>query len=140
MGRCILSLLSAFAILAAASGAGAQSLKSLRAQNAEEAARAHQIAYTNSVCGTHISSSIDWTSLRAWPENGNIVEACDGALGALEAMCRSGDGKKRVQKLSAFVCAGDGAGPSLSGSTLRYGASPSGDGFSQMMSYIQNAL
>lgn len=140
MMKCGLSLLAALAALAAAGDAGAQSLKSLRTQDAEQAALAHQIDYTNSVCGTHIRSSIDWTSLRGWPANANIVEVCDGALGALEAMCRSDDGKNRVRKVAAFVCAGDGAGPSFSGSTLRYGASPSGDGFSEMMRYIQNAL
>ncbi|HXI87040.1 MAG TPA: hypothetical protein VNH64_06245 [Parvularculaceae bacterium] len=140
MARSAFFFLTALAALAAAGGAGSQSLKSLRAQESEETALDHQVAYTNSVCGTNIASSIDWPSTASWPENESLVEACDGALGALEAICRADDGKKRAQKLTAFVCAGDGAGPSLHGSTFRYGASPGEDAFSDAMPYIKDAL
>jgi hypothetical protein len=128
------------AAAAAATGAGAQSLKSLRAQDAEEAALSREVAYTNSVCGSDMDASIDWGASAGWPEEESLTTACDGALGALEAICRSGAGKARASSLSSFVCAGDGSGPSLSGSAFRYGATPGGDGFSETASYLDGEL
>lgn len=127
------------AALAAAS-AHAQSLKSLRAQDAEEAALARQVSYTNSVCGASMAASIDWRSAAGWPEGESLAAACDGALGALEAVCRSGAGKARAQSLASFVCAGDGSGPALKGRSFRYGASPGVNGFGETKSYLDGAL
>lgn len=132
----ILAGLAALAVLAA--GADGQSLRSLRAQEAEEAALAREAAYTSSVCGASISARIDWRSAAAWPEDRSLAAACDGALGALETVCRSGRG--RGGRISSFTCAGDGSGPSLSGGTFRFGAAPGEDGYSQALPYLEAAL
>lgn len=133
-------LICAAAALGAATSAGAQSLKSLRAQDAEEAALSREVAYTNSVCGADMDASIDWPASSDWPEGDSLWSACDGALGAIEAVCRSGAGKSRLSELSSFVCAGDGSGPDLSGSVFRFGATPGGDGFSETSGYLEGAL
>lgn len=119
--------------------AQAQSLKAVRAQDAENARLAREIGYTNSVCGASMSARIDWRSAAGWPKGESLADACDGALGAIEAACR-GKGKSRLGGLSGFVCAGDGAGPDLKGSTFRYGATPGVSGFSETRSYLDGAL
>ncbi|MEQ1930409.1 MAG: hypothetical protein ABL957_07730 [Parvularculaceae bacterium] len=125
-------------LVAATAGASAQSLKSLRQQEADNAALEREAAYTSSVCGAPISARIDWSSASSWPESDSLAAACDGALGALETICRSD--RARAGKVSSFVCAGDGNGPSVSGGTFRYGASPGGDGYSSSLSYLEGAL
>lgn len=124
------------AALLASVSAQAQSLKSLRARDAEQDALSREIAYTNSVCDSDMDADIDWTSSADWPEGVGLAAACDSALGALEAVCRSGKGKARAKSLSRFVCAGDGAGPALRGGSFRYGASPGVNGFSETMQYL----
>lgn len=124
--------------LFAGAAADAQTLKVLRAQDAEEEALDREAAFTSSVCGTNIDAQIDWRSVIDWPEGYSLAKACDSALGAVEAVCRSD--ASRGKRLSHFVCAGDGAGPSLSGSTLRYGASPGGNGFAETQDYLEDAL
>lgn len=128
------------AAMAASMGADAQSLKALRARDAEEAALSREVGYTNSVCGSSMSTSIDWRSLAGWADGAGLAAACDGALSALEAACRSGRGQTRVQSLTRFVCAGDGSGPSLRGSSFRYGASPGVNGFSETKRYLDGAF
>lgn len=131
--------LSALAILGAlTAGAEAQSLRSLRAQQADEAALAREVSYTNSVCGGNISARIDWSSAASWPEGQTLTSACDGALGALETICR--DDRARGARVSNFTCAGDGSGPSLSGGSFRFGASPGGDSYSSALPYLEGAL
>lgn len=118
--------------------AAAQSLREMRAREAEERALDREAAYTESVCGISLSASIDWRSAADWPPEISLVDACDGALGALEAVCRSGN--TRVSRISGFVCAGDGAGASLRGGTLRYGASPGDNGFSETKALLDSRL
>ncbi len=130
------SVLAVGAVFLAIEGAEAQSLKELRAQDAEEQALAREVAYTDTQCGGKISSSIDWRSAADWPDNVSLVSSCDGALGALEAYCRNNNGKRRVTR---FVCAGDGAGASLRGGTLRYGASPGDNGFASTKAVLDGA-
>ncbi|MGE0408677.1 MAG: hypothetical protein AB7P23_05365 [Amphiplicatus sp.] len=136
--RAFIAIAAAAASLSAATFADAQSLKSLRVREAEEGALAREVAYTNSVCGSTMSSSIDWRTAN-WPEGESIVAACDGALGALEAQCRSG-AKKNAALLTSFTCAGDSAGPSLSGGDFRYGATPGESGFSETQAFLAGAL
>lgn len=126
-----LALLSALAALAA-SQAGAQSLRDLRAQGKEEAALAREAAYTSEVCDRPVSARIDWASAARWPANESLADACDGALGAVETICRAG----RRDAVHEFVCAGDGSGPSLSGKTLRYGASRGVNGYAATLATI----
>jgi len=124
-----------FAALAAAlfsAADGAQSLRDLRAQDADARALAREAAYTSEICGRPIPASIDWSSVRDWPAGESIVDACDGALGAVETICRAG----RKNVVHQFVCAGDGSGPSLSGKTLRYGASPGENGYAATLATI----
>ena len=116
-------VLAGMALLSA--GASAQSL---RQQEADNAALAREAAYTSSVCGAPIGARIDWSAAGSWPEHESLAAACDGALSALETVCRSD--KARGARVRSFVCAGDGVGPSLSGGVFRYGASPGGDSYS----------
>ncbi len=120
--------------------ASAQSLKELRGRDAEEAALDREVAYTQSVCDSSIHATIDWRSAADWPDDVSLTLSCDGALGALEAFCRTADGKSQAQKVTHFVCAGDGAGASLSGGTLRYGATPGDNGFVDTKALIDSAL
>lgn len=120
--------------------AAAQSLKEIRAHEAEEKALNREVAYTRSVCGNSFSASIDWRSAADWPESVSLTGACDGALGALEAICRDGKGKIRAKRVTKFVCAGDGSGASLRGGTLRYGASPGDNGFADTKAVLDSQL
>ncbi|WDI32565.1 hypothetical protein PUV54_05070 [Hyphococcus flavus] len=114
--------------------ANSQSLKEARAQETEERALEREASFTRSVCGMNFDVVIDWRSAANWPDGASIAESCDGALGALEAACRRG-GAPRV---SRFVCAGDGSGASLRGGTLRYGASPGDNGFSETRAVLND--
>ena len=130
-------LTPAFALLflAFAAPAGGQSLRDMRAQDADERALAREAAYTSEVCGRRIDAAIDWSSLRKWPARESLVDACDGALGAVETICRAG----RKNAVHDFVCAGDGSGASLSGKTLRYGATPGVNGYAATLATIGGA-
>jgi len=123
-----------------ASVASAQSLKELRGQESENAALNREAAYTQSVCGNSISASIDWRSAADWPEDVSIAASCDGALGALEAMCRNDASRPKAQRVTRFICAGDGSGASLRGGTLRYGASPGGNGYSDTKALLESTF
>lgn len=120
--------------------ASAQSLREIRARESEESALDREAAYTQSVCGRSLSVTIDWRSAADWPESVSLVASCDGALGALEAFCRNRDGKAKAQRVTRFVCAGDGSGASLRGSELRYGASPGDNGFSATKALLDSEL
>ena len=107
------------ALTAIAGAAQAQSLKDARSREATAAALREQAVYTRSVCGNELRAEIDWASAGDW-QAGLLISECDKALGALEAACRAGD--KRAKRVSRFICAGDGAGATLRGGSLRYGA------------------
>ena len=141
--RTIRATLVAAASVVAVSGvvvgvANAQSLKELRAREAENTALANEAAYTQSVCSNDLSASIDWRSAADWPASASLVGACDGALGALEVMCRTGAGRTNAQEISHFTCAGDRAGASLRGEVLRYGATPGGNGFADTKAVLDS--
>lgn len=120
--------------------ASGQSLRELRARDAEEQALDREIGYTETVCGISLRATIDWRSAKDWPSSTSLTNSCDGALGALEAICRNADGKSRARRIKRFVCAGDGAGASLRGGTLRYGASPGANGFSETKALLEGRL
>lgn len=122
----------AAALAPASGGAGSQSLRDLRARDADDRALAREAAYTSEVCGRPVAASIDWASASGWPAGESLVDACDGALGAVETICRAG----RKNVVDRFVCAGDRSGASLSGKTLRYGASPGGNGYAATLATI----
>ncbi|MBT8473027.1 MAG: hypothetical protein HKN14_04750 [Marinicaulis sp.] len=111
----------------------AQSLKELRSQDAEEAQLNQEISYTSTICGRPISANIDWKSAADWPDDVSLAAACDSALSALEAACRT----DQTLVVTKFICAGDASGALLSGSTLRYGAAPGANGFSITKSYLE---
>ena len=115
-----------------------QPLRTLRAREAAERELDQEAGFTGKVCGTSISTRIDWATAADWPENANIAKACDGALGALEAICRSD--RSRGSRITSFVCSGDGSGPDLSGSTLYYGATPGQSGFDETKSFLEGEL
>ena len=138
IGTTAIRSLCALAMTAALAGAAApalaaQSLKESRAQQSEESALEREAAFTQSVCGTNIDVIIDWRSAADWPDGASIAASCDGALAALEAACRKGN----APRVTRFVCAGDGSGASLRGGTLRYGASPGDNGFSETRSVLE---
>lgn len=130
------ALLAAFGFIPAAN-VEAQSLKEMRAQDAEENALQREADFTARVCGGSISASIDWASADDWPEDVSIARACDGALSALEAMCRQGKGRGEI---SSFVCTGDGDGAFIDGGELTYGATPGESGFDDAMDVLEDEL
>lgn len=132
MARTVLLLFLSCAAALSAPPASAQSLKDLRAQERENRELARQAAFTSEVCGRAISASIDWTTAGDWPADESLAGVCDGALGAVETICRRG----RTNVVARFVCAGDGSGAALSGKTLRYGATPGGNGYAATLAEI----
>lgn len=126
------AVLLAASVAAALAPASAQSLRDLRAQEADERALEREAAYTSEICDRTISARIDWASAKYWSAGESLADACDGALGAVETICR--DGRKDV--VHHFVCAGDGSGASLSGKTLRYGASRGSNGYAATLATI----
>jgi len=130
----------ASALLAMASPAFAESLSALRAQEAEETALAKEAQYTSSLCRMPLATSIDWRTVANWPDNVRLSQTCDGALGAIEWVCKTPQGRNRAKRITRFVCAGDGSGPSLKDGTLRYGASPDGNGFAETKAYLEGNL
>lgn len=138
MGIPRLTLLALTLGVAATTSANAQSLRESRAREAAEAALTREAAFTETVCASRIAASIDWPSAATWPADADLVEACDGALGALEAVCRAD--KTRGAKVKAFVCAGDDTGPTLNGGVLRFGASPRENGFAKTKALLDARL
>ena len=130
--------LSMAVLVPVAMAASNQPLKTLRAREAEERALDREARFTGKVCGTSIRTRIDWSSASDWPASVSIAKSCDGALSALEAICRSD--RSRGSRVTSFVCSGDGGGPSLSGGTLYYGASPGGNGFGETKGYLEGQL
>ena len=116
----------------------AQSLKEMRARDAEERALQREAAFTARICGASLSASIDWSTFDDWPDGVSVTTACDGALAALEAVCREGRG--RGGAVSSFVCAGDGTGASFSGGEFTYGASPGESSFDDAKSVLDDEL
>lgn len=131
----VLGMVAVAVTAMAPAASSAQSLREIRAQEAEERALDREAAFTQSVCGMNFSTSIDWRSVADWPDSASLTDSCDGALGALEAVCREG----RAPRVTRFVCAGDGSGASYRGGTLRYGASPGDNGFSDTKSVLDGA-
>ena len=117
-----------------------QSLRELRARQAEEERLQREAAFTGNVCYTRISARINWNASSRWPGDRSLAGACDGALSAVEAMCRGGKADRVRERIKTFECSGNGSGPALSGSTLRYGAKPGGDSFSETQSYLERTL
>lgn len=141
--RCFAAALTAGAGLCFAvsfTPAASQPLREIRAQEAEERSLDREVAYTESICGISLTAVIDWRSAANWPASVSLANSCDGALGAIEAICRDADGKSRVRRINRFVCAGDGAGASLRGGSLRYGATPGGNGFSETKALLDSRL
>ena len=135
-------LVAAF-VMAAGIGVAAaedQSLRELRARQAEEERLQREAAFTGNVCNTRISARINWNASSRWPSGNSLAGACDGALSAVEAMCRGGKADRVRERIKSFECSGNGSGPSLSGSTLRYGARPGGDSFGETQSYLERTL
>lgn len=133
-------MMAAAMLAASVGGAAAQSLKEARAREAAERALNREAMYTREICASDLRTRIDWGSATDWPENVSLVSACDGALGALEAICRKPDARPRAQRIADFVCAADGAGASLSGSTLRYGATPGVSGYRHTRAVLDKRL
>ncbi|MCI5048627.1 MAG: hypothetical protein MRY59_14085 [Aquisalinus sp.] len=116
-------------------------LEEQRIRQAEERELRGEAAYTSGQCGISLSARIDWGRSGSWPNAGRgIARACDGALSAVEAICNSGGADKVRSKIRSFQCSGDGSGPSLSGNTLRFGASPGSNGFGRTRAYLEGAL
>ena len=133
--------LAVTAVPVAAQGNDERSLKELRIRQQEENRLRQEAAFTSDVCGTSIRASINWGSASSWPNSGKgIAKVCDGALGAIEAQCRGGKKDQVRAKIRSFQCAGNGTGPALSGSTLRYGASPGSSAYGPTKAYLDRKL
>lgn len=134
------ALAAGFCASASAVAAGDEpTLREIRARQAEERKLANEVAYTNRVCSTSISASIDWARASRWPAGKSLTGACDVALSALEAVCRTDNGRTRAAKVTSFTCSADGSGPALSGGRLRYGAGGR-DNFSSISAWLDDRL
>lgn len=117
------------------------SLADARLRQQEEAVLNREVAFTNEVCGTTLTATIAWDRTTGWVDKGRgIAKACDGALGAIEAMCRTSKKAAVQSKIRKFECAGDGAGPDLSGATLKFGATEGHNGFDETKAYLDGRL
>lgn len=118
-----------------------ESLAAARVRQEESRSLQAETAFTNDVCGISLQSRIIWKKSESWPNDGKgIAKACDGALGAMESLCRSGRKADIAGAIKSFQCSGDGSGPSLSGKTLRFGASPGGNGFQSTKAFLEANL
>jgi hypothetical protein len=80
-----------------------------------------KVSQVNGTCGTKLSASYDKTTYTDFdPMKDRTQAACKAAVGTLQAICATEEGKAAVQKLSKTVCkfSTTGTGASLSGSTL----------------------
>ena len=110
-------------------------MRDVRAREQYSAELADEAYYTRKVCGNEIRAEVDWASAGDW-QAGLLIAECDKALGALEAACRAGD--QRAQRITRFLCAGDGAGARLSGGMLRYGADRSFNAFKETQAALSS--
>jgi hypothetical protein len=118
--KALLALAAAAALAGSLEAAAAQSLRESRAQNDEERQLQNEASYTKGLCGMEFDVAIDWSTFGHWPEGAGVADACGAALSSLEKACR----QYKAQRVTRFVCTGDGSGASQNGTVLRYGASP----------------
>jgi hypothetical protein len=133
--RIFLAAVTAAGVCVFGAAAASQSLRDLRAQDREDRALDREASYTSEVCGRRIDADIEWSSVRDWPPRESVAKSCDGALSAVETICRAG----RKDVVHRFVCAGDGSGASLTGKTLRYGGAPGSNGYAPTLAVIGGA-
>lgn len=74
----------------------------------EDKQLAKELAWTNKKCGTKLTASIDWDSLKQvdfLKSNYSVHGYCDGVLTGLERVCSDADGKAAVQSsVKRVVC------------------------------------
>ncbi len=138
--RAVIPFVALSAICAMMAPASAQSLQDKRAQAAEEKSLQREADYTATICGTSIRTTIQWSTAKTWPKDHSIAKACDGALGAVEAMCRTGRAADVQEKIKSFQCLGDGSGPALTGGVFSFGAAPGASGFRASLAYLERQL
>ena len=118
-----------------------KTLGELRIRQAEERLLSEEAAFTSSQCQTNIAARINWSRSSSWPGGGKgIAKSCDAALSAVEAVCRGGKAAQVREKVKTFECSGDGSGPSLQGTTLKFGAQPGSNGFDATRAYLDGKL
>ena len=118
--KALLALIAAAVLAGSLNASAAQSLRESRAQKDEERQLQNEASYTQNLCGMEFDVVIDWSTFGRWPEGAGVADACGAALSPLEKACR----QNSPQRITRFVCTGDGSGASQNGTVLRYGASP----------------
>ena len=143
--RVINQLICALVLFIFPQFAFAQSLQEKKVQISAEQALASEVAYTNQVCGSDISASVDWQSFSSAdrdPEFG-ISSSCDAALSAIENLCTSEDSQQAIKaQVNQVVCT-KGASRNV---TLRQGTllfqmnGADGDDFEFIRDYLKNKI
>jgi len=96
----------AVVLLAAASSAGAQSLKARQFQAKEDDHLARSVADVTTRCDAPISAKIDWsTTQQDEPGTHSPSGLCGGALDAIGSLCGEPLAKEAIQKgVKALIC------------------------------------
>ncbi len=143
--RAINQLICALVLFVVPQFAFAQSLQEQKVQMSEEEALASEVAYTNQLCGSNISASVDWQSFSSAdqdPELG-LSNACDAALSAIENLCTSEDSQQAIKaQVNQVVCTkGVSRDVTLRQGTLLFQMSGlDGDDFEFIRDYLKNQI
>jgi len=129
---------------AVALSVAAQSLKDRKAQVGAEQALESEVAYTNQVCNSTISASVDWSSFDDAAESGSDPSArCDVALSAIENLCADEKAQAAVrERVQQVVCSkGEARDVNLTQGTLWVRMNgPSGDDFEFVRTYLEDTI
>jgi len=142
MGQWVLiGFIGAITLVLSPALGSAQTLKERKAQLGEEEALASEVAYTNEVCGSNISASVDWQSFSNadLESDADPSGSCDAALSAIENMCTDERGQQAVKgQVSEVVCSkGTSRGVTLQQGTLMFEINgPHGDDFKFVRDYL----
>ncbi len=143
--RIFISIICALPLLVGPAIGTAQSLKERKAQMGQEEALASEVAYTNQVCGSSISASVDWQSFSnadLEAEQG-LSGSCDAALSAIENLCANEQNQEAIRnQVDQVVCSkGSSRGVTLRQGTLMFQMDgPQGNDFEFVRDYLKKQI
>ncbi len=123
----------------------AQSLQEKKVQMNEEETLASEVAYTNQVCGSDISASVDWQSFSSAEQDIELrlSNSCDAALSAIENLCSSENNQQAIKsQVDQVVCTkGTSRDVTLRQGTLLFQMNgPDGDDFEYIRDYLKKKI
>lgn len=103
-----------------AGAAAAQSVA--RTREAQDKALKDKVDQTNRTCGTEITGKLDWSKIKEKDLESNApAEYCDGALGAIRAMCGDAAMRERLKAVKTVSClVGEKRAAALDNGTLTF--------------------